>query len=80
MSNYGSLNLYLVRAGEVQPGSTDSEWDGIESILVAATSEAAALDVAAAYDAGDVGPDNLWWYGEAVAAVWLRDSDTGLYA
>lgn len=78
--NDQSLNLYLVSGGEVTAASTDTEWDGTNSILVAATSEAGALDVAGAYDAGLVVADNLGWDGETIAVVTLRDPNTGLYA
>jgi hypothetical protein len=80
MSNHTDLSLWLVSEGDVTPAAADAEWDGIESILVAATSEEAALKVASAYDAGLVQADNLVWHGKTIAVVALRDSDTGLYA
>ncbi len=80
MSNYGDLSLYLVSEGDVTPATTDTEWDGTNSILVAATSEEGALKVADAYDKGLVQADNLAWDGETIAVVTLRNGDTGLYA
>lgn len=80
MSNYNDLSLYLVAEGEVTPATADTECDGTNSILVAATSEDGALKVAAAYDKGLVQADNLAWGGSTIAVVALRDRDTGLYA
>lgn len=80
MSNYDALSLYLVAEGEVSPATAETEWDGSNSILVAATSEEAALRVADAYDRGEVQAENLAWDGETIAVATLRDSDTGRYA
>lgn len=80
MSNYDELSLYLVAEGEVTSATADTEWDGINSILVAATSEDGALKVADAYDQGLVQADNLAWGGGTIAVVTLRDRDTGIYA
>lgn len=82
MSNYDALSLYLVSEGTVTPATTATatEWDGTNSILVAASSEDGALKVADAYDRGIVQADNLAWGGETIAVVTLRDRDTGLYA
>lgn len=80
MSNYDELSLYLVAEGEVSPATPETEWDGANSILVAATSEEAALRMADAYDMGEVQADNLQWGGETISVVTLRDSNTGLYA
>ena len=80
MSNYDALSLYLVSEGTVTPATTATEWDGTNSILVAASSEEGALKVADAYDRGLVQADNLAWGGETIAVVTLRDRDTGLYA
>lgn len=79
MSNYTELSLYLVAEGEVSPATAETEWDGENSILVAATSEEAALRVADAYDLGEVQADNLQWDGETISVVTLRDRD-GYYA
>ncbi|MBV1706296.1 MAG: hypothetical protein KGQ37_03725 [Hyphomicrobiales bacterium] len=80
MSNYNDLSLYLVAEGEVTPATANTEWDGTNSILVAATSVDGALKIAAAYDKGLVQADNLAWDGATIAVVTLRDRDTGLYA
>jgi hypothetical protein len=80
MSNYSSLNLYLVSEGVVSAGEPTTECDGLNSVLVAATSPAAALRVADAYAAGAIGIDNLEWHGQTIAAATIRDADTGLYA
>jgi hypothetical protein len=80
MSNYNDLSLYLVSEGEVKPATVDTKYDGANSILVAATSEDGAMKVAAAYDEGLAQADNLFWGGATIAAVTLRDRDTGLYA
>lgn len=80
MSNYNDLSLYLVSEGEVTDATSDTEWDGVNSILVAATSKDGALTVASAYDRGDVQADNLSWLGKTIAVVTLRDGETGLYA
>lgn len=80
MSNYNDLSLYLVQAGEVTPATADTDWDGIGSVLVAATSEDAAIKVAAAYDSGLVQAENMVWGGKTIAVVTMRDRDTGLYA
>ena len=79
MSNYQDLSLYLVAEGEVTAATPQTEWDGANSILVAATSEDAALTVANAYDRGEVQADNLQWLGETISVVCKRDRDTGDY-
>lgn len=80
MSNYKDLSLYLVAEGEIAPADASTEWNGENSILVAATSEKAALDVANAYDRGEVQADNLMWDGSTISVVTLRDRETGLFA
>lgn len=80
MTNYNDLKLYLVNEGDVTPASPATEWDGVNSILVAATNESAALKVADAYDAGRITAGNLAWHGETIAVVVLRDRDTGMFA
>lgn len=77
---YSDLSLYLVAEGEVTPAAADTECDGLNSLLVAATSEGGALKVAAAYDKGLVQANNLAWDGATIAVVTLRDRGTGLYA
>jgi hypothetical protein len=79
MSNYQDLSLYLVAEGEVTAADSSTEWDGTNSILVAATSEDAALKVADAYDTGTVDAGNLQWLGQTISVVVLRDSDSGDY-
>ena len=80
MSNYNELSLYLVTEGEVSLATAETEWDGTNSVLVAATSEDGAIKVADAYDRGLVQADNLAWDGATIAVVTLRDRETGLYA
>jgi hypothetical protein len=78
MSNYNQLALYVVSNGNVSPATADTQVDGTDSILVAATSEESALQVASAYDRGDVTQDNLVWHdNKTISVVMLRDSDTG---
>ena len=79
MSNYQDLSMYLVAEGQVTSATPETQWDGTNSILVAATSEDAALQVADAYDRGAVQADNLTWDGETLACVCLRNRDTGDY-
>lgn len=79
MTNYRALDLYLVTNGDVTPATADTQCDGTDSVLVAATSEAGALKVAEAWDRGLVQADNLAWDGATVAVVTLRDPETGLY-
>ena len=79
MTNYDDLSLYLVAEGDVTPADAHTEWDGTNSILVAATSQEGALRVADAYDKGKTQADNLAWEGETIAVVVLRDCETGLY-
>jgi hypothetical protein len=78
MSNYDELKLWLVSEGDVTSATPETEWDGDNSILVAATSSAAALEVAEAYDKGEVRADNLAWLGATIGCVCIRD-DTGDY-
>ena len=80
MNNYDELKLWLVSEGDVTAADTDTEWDGNNSILVAATSSESALSVADAYDKGRTQADNLAWNGGTIAVVCLRDADTGDYA
>ena len=80
MTNYNDLSLYLVVEGEVTPASADTHWDGVNSILVAATSKDGALKIASAYDNGLAQANNLAWDGSTIAVVTLRDPDTGLYS
>ena len=75
MSNYADLNLYLVAEGDVTEADAVTDWDGCNSILVAATSPESALEIATAYDSGRVQADNLQWQGEALACVSMRNED-----
>jgi len=75
MSNYNELSLYLVDQGDVTAADENAEWDGENSILVAATSEEAALVVAAAYERGETQADNLAWNGETIAVITMRDAE-----
>lgn len=76
---YDELALYLVANGDVTPVVEPVETDGLDAILVAATSPAGALRVAGAYDAGAVGIDNLPWRDQTIAVVVMRN-DAGEYA
>jgi hypothetical protein len=75
MSNYNELSLYLVDQGDVTAANESTEWDGENSILVAATSEQSALVVADAYERGEIQADNLSWNGATIAVVTLRAED-----
>lgn len=79
MSNYDALALYLVADGEASLSNPDADWDGVNSILVAATSGDAALMIADAYEAGRIGADNLSWEGRTIWCVCMRDRETGDY-
>ena len=79
MNNYNELNLYLVAEGVVTAANSETEHDGHESVLVAATSEASALRIAADYDAGLIGYDNLVWGAETIGVVCKLDPETGNY-
>lgn len=61
--------LYLVTGGDVTDATPDTEWDGIESVLVAAPDERAALYAAVGYDAGRLGPTNYAIDGRTVACI-----------
>jgi hypothetical protein len=74
-----TLRLFLVSEGVIIPANAETEWDGEESVLVAATSPEGALVVAAAYDRGEITADNLAWEGKTIAVVTLRDAETGRY-
>jgi hypothetical protein len=73
------LKLYFVMNGQVTAATAETECDGTESILVAATSEAGALVVADAFDRGEAQMDNLCLQGTIVGCVWLKDETTGLF-
>lgn len=73
------LSLYLVSEGNVTPASADTECDWSESIIVAATSEHAALAIAQAWDQGRVQQDTLMWGDRAICVVCMRDPHTALY-
>ena len=79
MANATNLSLYLVSEGDVSAATPETEWDGANSILVAATSEDGALKVADAYDRGETAADNMAWDGKTISVVTLRDRD-GVYA
>lgn len=73
------LSLYLVKEGEVTNANRDTPWDGTDSVLVAACSREGALRAARAFDRGEVGYDNLQWGDRRIAAVTLKDAQTGWY-
>lgn len=79
MSNYDALNLYLICEGEVTAADATTKCNGVNSILVAATSEAAALNLADAYDRNEIELGNIAWHGGTVAALYSRD-EMGNYA
>lgn len=75
------LDLWLVTNGEVTEGDFLTEWDGVESVLVAATSAKNALALANKYDANKLQVGNLpFWTGHTIACVYYRDPETGRYA
>lgn len=65
--------------GEVAQADASTEWDGENSVLVAATSEGNALHIATMYDKGLVQSDNMTWDGQTIAVVAVRNSDSGKY-
>ena len=75
MTATADLILYLVTEGNVTPATAATEFDGAESLLVAATSAAGALEVARAFDAGEIAVDNLTINGETVACAWIKSRD-----
>ena len=77
---HADLSLWLVTNGEATEADEDTEWDGVESVLVAATTPEAAAKLATAYDRDELEVGNLAWNGMTVACVYLRDRETGLYA
>jgi precorrin isomerase len=70
-----NAKFWLVKEGEVFPAKATTQWDGETSILVFATSPTAALEVARAYDKGEIQPDNVWYEGRAVAAAFIQRED-----
>ena len=68
-----NIDLYLVTDGEAYKADENTEWDGETSVLVASTSPENALKAAKAYDDGLVGFDTIWWCGEPLGVVALRD-------
>lgn len=66
IDTYG-LNLYLVKNGEADEADSSASWDGIQSILVLASSASEALIIASAYDAGALSYDNIQWGGKTIA-------------
>lgn len=80
MSNYDSLSLYLICEGSVERVEAPVEFDGTDSVLVAAVTPESALGLAAAYDRGEIDIDNLSWCGQTIAVLSMVDADTGLYA
>jgi hypothetical protein len=79
MGTYEDLSLFIVRDGQATAADCDAEFDGVESILVAATSPDSALEVADRYDAGFVGLSNMEWEGKTIAVVCVQDTETGAY-
>jgi len=75
MTSINHLDLYLVREGRVRRATERTRWDGISSVAVLAKDRKAALEVARAYDAGRVQPDNVMWRGSRVVAARLPDHD-----
>lgn len=69
--------FYLVHNGKVLRATPDTPWDGEESVLVYASSPRAALEVARAYDKGEIQPDNVWLPedGRAAAAAFIQRED-----
>lgn len=69
-----NVNFYLVTNGSAELADPDTEFDGIESVLVRADSEQEALALADEYDAGLTQIDNVWLpaEGRAVAALIRR--------
>lgn len=79
MTNTYDLELYFVEAGTALPGNTQDDWDGLDKILVVATSAEAALAVADLYDQGKVIADNIQWGRQTITAVYYRNPITGAF-
>lgn len=62
-------NLYLVTEGRAELATPATAWDGIDSVLVLAIDDTDALDVADAYDRGEVQADNAVVDGVTVGCV-----------
>jgi hypothetical protein len=62
-------NLYLVAEGDVSEATPDTEWDGERSVVVLATDEADALDIASLWEKNLLQADNCIYDGQTVAAV-----------
>lgn len=71
MSTTSTLELYIVAQGEANRASEDeiARCDGIESIPVLADSAEHALELAGAYDRGEVAIDNVTYNGRTIGAV-----------
>lgn len=69
------MNFYMVTEGNTELANPDDDFDGVESVLVAAESAEEALQAAKQYDAGLIDIDNIWLpdEGRAVAALRSRD-------
>lgn len=76
---HDDLRLWWVHEGVVEGVHAPVEVNWVETILVAATTEEAARDIASEYDAGLLAADNLTWDGATIACAYSRDED-GFYA
>ena len=65
---------YLITNGEVTEADAYTEYDGIESILVVAESEAQALELADQYDRGEIECGNYWDTDRQMAVSCLYDN------
>ena len=73
MSNHNALSLYLVQDGEATECGPDTEGDGTNSVVVAATTPDSALRIASAYDRAQIQMDNLQWGAGVVSVVTMKD-------
>ena len=74
-TNRDNLNLYLVADGEATEATPATEWDGENSVLVAATTPDAAVSLACEYDGGLLDFENLQWDGQTLACLYKCTRD-----
>ena len=63
------MNLYLVTDGKATACDIGTPFDATESILVIASSEVEAIEIACAYDKGYIGIGNVTYQGRTIAAA-----------
>jgi len=70
------LNLYLVSEGDVTDATPETEFDGINSVIVAAQTPAEALELVGQFERGEIGIDNIagpaCGYAQGITIVGLQ--------